>query len=116
MKKLIFVLFAVATLAVSGCNMTPKSTALKQESENPMPIHRQYDLSVVRTQGNFSYIPINQRVQPSDMIPDILGLLDSFEKLHPDLEVVGWDIEEMQSTYGARIGIEGIWVTHRKKK
>jgi uncharacterized lipoprotein NlpE involved in copper resistance len=119
-KRVIFVLLAVVVLAICGCNKKNKPTALKRESSEVVTIHRQYDMGVIKTQGNFSYIPINiGDIPPREMAPDILGLLDSFEKQHPGLEIISWSIDAVQDNEGFAghtPHVYGIWVTHRKKK
>lgn len=72
----------------------------------------------VETVGNHSYIRIGVYGTPDEYRSEILAILEGFEKLNPDKDVVGWAVEKQQKSYGfgANDYIFGLWVDHRPKK
>lgn len=77
------------------------------------------------TQGNFSYIrlDISRYVSDVDNTPDpialdyaeVLGALDHFEKSHPDLDILDFQVQYKELDFHvARIG--GIWIHHRRHR
>ncbi len=76
-----------------------------------------YDLSVVITVGNRSWIPINRNSRPADDPSFVLHIVKAFEDAHPELEVIpgGWKIEKDQDALGSRNYFYGIWIDHRPK-
>lgn len=99
-------------LLLTACSGEKQPTALRQ----PPATVEQYDLSVVKTLGNHSYIPLNIRGESKDYIDEILGVLYEFERAHPELEITGWRIEERHVSYGHGAYIDGLWVDHQSNK
>ncbi|MBI2041692.1 MAG: hypothetical protein HYT20_01555 [Candidatus Nealsonbacteria bacterium] len=99
-------------LLVGGCDKQSAPSALRQQSISA----ESYNMSVVKTVGNYSYIPFNVDGNPSDHAVKILGALSAFEKAHPEIEITFWQIEKQQRAYITSSYIFGIWVTHRPKK
>lgn len=93
-----------------GCSSDESSSVI-----NPKTTLVSYDLSVVITVGDRSYIPINKKGEPADNPSEILLILKAFEDIHPELEIVDWKIESRQRTHGATPRIFGIWVDHKPK-
>ncbi len=111
--RIIFALVAVLVVAfvVVGCDEGPKPVSALKEGDTV------YDMTVCVTNGNNSYIPLNfYHVRADEKAAEVLGVLTAFEKAHPDLEVVSWQIEKQQAAKGASSKIFGIWVHHRKIK
>lgn len=108
---LCLVLSLIGITLLSACEPEPKPTVLQPP---PTSVER-YDLSVVRTIGNHSYMPLNIQGTPADHIDEILGALQTFEKNHPELEVVGWWVEKHQVAFRTSNYIYGLWVDHRPK-
>ena len=75
-----------------------------------------YDLSVVRTRGNHSYIPLNIKGTPANHIEEILGALQVFEKAHLEIEVTGWNVDKQGAAYAIPPYIYGLWVDHRPSR
>lgn len=80
---------------------------------NPETTQVSYDMSLVITVGNRSYIPINEFGKPGDDPSSILFILEAFEDTHPELEVIGWEIDKQQRAHYTSPKIFGIWVDHR---
>lgn len=108
--KLLFPVLILAVLVV-GCGGGSKPVS----AVKALPADA-YDMSVVVTVGNHSYIPINLDGRPDQQVGVILGTLQAFESTHPNLEVTGWQIEKEQRAYNTSDYIFGMWVDHRPKK
>ncbi|MBI2450107.1 MAG: hypothetical protein HYV47_01065 [Candidatus Nealsonbacteria bacterium] len=114
MRKLgaaVYLLFIILLIAFTGCGPSTLKPPVELE-----PGEQQYDMSVVQTIGNRSYIPLNISGNPSEHISTILGVLTAFENAHPELEIVSWYIEKQQKAYITSNYIFGIWVDHRLRK
>ena len=74
-----------------------------------------YDMSVITTVGNRSYIPINIGGRPDQNVALILGVLKKFEE-EKQVEVVSWQVDKRQVGYATSAKIFGIWIEHRPKK
>ncbi len=114
MKKLIPMLMLVLFVGCSPEVVTFGSGVL---IDKPIVQSEQvFDLGVVMTVGNHSYLPINVKVRygsiESEMIPTILNILDQFGKKHPDLEVTSWSLFEDQSDESI---LYGLWINHKPK-
>ena len=96
---------------LTACDGAKKPTVLQQ---HPATIER-YDLDVVKTTGNHSYIPFNIYGDPANHVDEILGALQAFELANPRLEVTGWHIEKQQDAWGAAPYIYGLWIDHRPR-
>jgi len=112
MRKLIcgLAVMLVLTVVLVGC-----SGGVEQSVINPETTQVSYDMSTVITVGNRSYIPINSGGNPSDNPSSILLILKAFEDVHPELEIVGWEIEKQQKARFTSAKIFGIWVEHKLK-
>lgn len=106
------VLFMVLLVGGGCANQENAPSALREQSISA----ESYNVSVVRTAGNYSYIPLNISGRASDHVGEILGVLNAFEKAHPELEIIDWDIEKQQNAYITGSYTYGIWVFHRPKK
>lgn len=122
MKRFFCVLMIIASCIIitSGCSGkkdTSLSVAVAKENRNVS-----YDMSSVYTKGNFSYIPINMRLDFSGINPDprnkviprVINVLNAFEKSHPELEITGWELDKWEDT--DRVIVDGIWVSHKAKE
>lgn len=70
----------------------------------------------VQTVGNHSYVRIGVYRTPDEYSSKILAILEEFEKLNPDKDVVDWKIEKQQKGYVIiRDYIFGLWIDHRPK-
>lgn len=107
LKLLPILIFAAL---VVGCSSSRPVSAVKALPANA------YDMSVVVTVGNHSYIPINLDGKPNENVDVILGALKAFESANPNLEVTGWQIEKQQLAYVTSPYTYGIWVDHHPKK
>ena len=111
MKKRIGVLVVAFVLGVLvvGCGSEGLSV-IKSETTEIV-----YDLSVVTTVGDRSYIPLNIFGNPEDHTRELLLVLQVFEDAHPELEVIGWRIEKQQVARATPAKIFGIWVDHKPR-
>ncbi len=107
-KKTVLVLLAclvsLGMVASVACGTGPSVI-------NPDTTQVRFDLSVVITDGNHSWIPINKDDRVGNQASLILKIIRAFEDEHPELEVTNWKIQERV----ADTLIEGIWVDHRPK-
>jgi len=108
----VVVLIVAALLAaiIVGCGEGRPSVV------DPQTTRVTYDLSVVVTVGDRSYIPINQGGRPGDTPSFILNILKAFEDENPQFEILNWKIEKHQGSSGAEGYIFGLWVDHRPKQ
>ncbi len=95
-----------------GAIRTDKPSAIRTVGAT---LQAQYDLSVVVTVGNHSYVPLNIDGEAKDNVQNILGALDAFEKAHPELEVTSWSLLSRQASYSTYGYTYGIWVNHRPR-
>jgi len=102
-------LIAAIVLLVASCGNEPSAIRTVGATTT------QYDLSVAVTVGNHTYIPLNIYGRPDDHLPEILGVLDAFEKRHPDLEVTSWNLLRDQQAFTTSPYIYGIWINHRPR-
>lgn len=112
MKKVILLMVLVLVVGC-GMNITGPSVLVEKTS---VQTEQSFNLDVVITVGNHSYIPINARqieVLSTKLVPTILNLLDAFEKKHPNLEVTGWDLLQSQADSSS---VYGLWVDHKPKQ
>lgn len=110
-KGLVLLLLVLAILATGamGCEETPpKSIADIVADIFPDT------LEASTTVGNRAYLPLNMSGKPSEHVPEILGVLDAFEKTY-FVEIIDWKIERDQDAHGASAYIYGLWVDHRPK-
>lgn len=114
MKKRISVLIVAFVLGagVIGCGSGEPSFVTSETTEIT------YDLSVVTTIGNKSYIPINQCGQVHDSLPRIQLVLEAFEGGHPELEVVDWELDYVHGHFCSvpKGKTFGIWVDHKPRE
>ena len=98
-RLLFFIVCVVSIIFVAGC-LTPGVIVEKAKT---------IDLNLGTTVGNHTYLPLNLKSYPENSVQDILQVLDTFEKAHPEFEVTSWNIEARSNwTYG-------LWVNHRQK-
>jgi hypothetical protein len=106
-----------AAIPYSGFSSSPYRFILDRDGM-PLPSvlrspteGERYDLSVVVTKGNRSFIPINvSGAMPAHVILDVLSV---FEEIQSELEVTTWHIEKAEpGHYGSPITY-GIWADHR---
>jgi len=98
---LFLAVFIVSIILIAGC-MGPGVITERAKT---------IDLSLGTTVGNHTYLPLNLKGPPDNHVQEILQVLDTFEKAHPELEVTSWSAETSQQsnfTYG-------LWVNHRPK-
>jgi len=110
-----FVLFG---LFLAACNhdLPEEESALVEENLGDDRTQMSFDLSVAVTLGNHTYIPLNvKNAMPKDYVEVILELLDTFERAHPELEMISWKVEWHPSTYDLYPYIYGIWIDHRPR-
>lgn len=82
----------------------------------PAPPPSGNQVGVPYSKGNYSYVPLNKYGNVAkNLVPEIIDLLDTFEKDHPDLEITNWTIEYQPAGYGKAPDVYGIWISHRKK-
>jgi hypothetical protein len=71
----------------------------------------------IQTVGNHSYIRIGVYQNPDGYSSEILAILEEFENLNPDKDVVGWGVEKQQKGYSMIFNyIFGLWIDHKPKK
>ena len=105
--------FFGCALMFMGCGESkPAPTVVKVDGSTKKEV---YDMSVVMTEGNFSFIPMHLEESAWYNSWAVLRVMNAFEKTHPELEIVGWGVEKQQSTYGSRAYLYGVWVHHRKR-
>lgn len=115
-KFWILLLIPLAMLLFSACGAENPPSVV-----SPTTTQVTYDLSLVITVGNHSWIPIHKYGNPGNDPSFILHILKAFEDAHPELEVVpgGWKIEKQQQTGGYANSVSatifGIWVDHKLK-
>lgn len=80
-----------------------------------VPPGERYNLSVVTTKGNHSYIPLNRDGLPSKYVNEILGVVSAFENAHPELEVVSFAVDQ-QAVGNVCDSVYGLWLHHRPKR
>lgn len=73
------------------------------------------NLSLVKTYGNFSYIPLDLPGEAHTNSHFIFKALDVFEK-NSGFEILSFTIDQKQSGYWTSSNTFGIWVHHRPKK
>lgn len=119
MKRLCIVVVAILVAALAyvlfqrtnlADNSSPATAVVQTE---PGSGEYRYDLSVVVTVGNHSYIPLNLSGPASMHTTEILGVVDAFEKAHSELVVGGFDVESRQDEMNSHLN--GVWVHHRPK-
>lgn len=111
MRKTFFAMLLVVVIGgMVGCADEP-SAITQPENINETTI----DLSVTRTIGNHTYIPLNIDGAASKNITVILAVLDAFEKTRPELEITSWSLLNDQVAYVTRPWVYGIWVNHKPK-
>lgn len=119
-KRLIFLPFLVLLMGADNCEYK-KPSAIKypqkvEESRNPLV---GYDMSVAITIGNHSYIPLNLYADlygtPNEHVAKILGVIDAFEKSHPDRDTVSWQLDKQQNSGSLPAYISGIWIDHKPR-
>jgi hypothetical protein len=82
----------------------------------------QCDWSVVKTLGDFSYLPLHwdsktwPGIRPDDCPDRILFIVNAFEKEQPNLKVLSFNIERDQSAHSVLAKIYGIWIYHEKRE
>ena len=72
------------------------------------------DLTPMKTQGNWSYVPINLYGRPDKYERHILTILETLESLY-SYEIISFQIEKEQKASGALDYTYGIWVHHIDK-
>ena len=116
LMRCLVAMFTLQLLLVTGCSQEQeKKVSVMSGVNRPAPTES-FNMDVVTTIGNYSYIPINKDYTPPDKIVEILGVVDAFEKKHPALEVKHWVLDDRQNGYRMHSYIYGIWVTHRPKE
>lgn len=112
--RVLFVFMASLTAAICfGCNESrpPESGAcVKKTSTTPAPEFRAGNLVTI---GDSSYIPLNIEGRTVFQVLPILGALDAFRQIHPELEVTSWSVEKDQEAHSTPATLYGIWVNHR---
>ena len=110
-KKIVLVLLGLVSLGMVvgiACRSVSAPSVI-----NPDTTQIRFDLSVVITEGNHSWIPIgNLEKNVGDNPSLILKIVRAFEDAHPELETTNWKI---QQRYMVTV-IEGIWIDHRPKE
>ncbi|MBI2637764.1 MAG: hypothetical protein HYW88_02580 [Candidatus Sungbacteria bacterium] len=102
-------ILAIAVFA--GCESSPPS-AVTEVAKNEYT----YDMKVIVTRGNRSFIPLNIYGDPAGNLDKIFGVIAAFESDNSGREIVFWNIEKQQKAEGANSYIWGIWVEHREKE
>ena|SRR3989344_4916257 len=74
------------------------------------------NLSVIKTFGNHSYIPMNLYDCKEGCVAAILIVLSEFEKAHPELDITSWSISDHPYLPTGVFDIYGLWVNHRPRK
>jgi hypothetical protein len=75
---------------------------------------KNFDLSCVMTNGNYSWIPLRLEGAPAAYVELILAVMSSFEAANPNLKILNWHIETRPFS-GCNSGayVYGIWVHHQ---
>lgn len=105
----ICIILLLATACTSISDDTNNRSVLKEKSDITT------DFSSATTIGNNTYIPINKSGSPDEFVWEILGIIQNFEKEHPDLKVENWKIEKNQHAYTTSAYIMGLWIQHSPK-
>lgn len=123
-RALTLIAFA-STVGFVGCDNSPKPSVLGQASppsvmyqpdEKDLPFPIAINLSVIKTLGNHSYIPMNVVGCDDECAGIILVVLNQFEKAHPELDVTSWNPVNRSSSYGTSANLSGLWVNHRPRE
>lgn len=105
MKSIVYVASVIFLLiSMEGCAVDPELTVV--EVDIPTMI------SNTITVGDNSYIPINLRGRPSEMVDIILKVVNQFKVNHPELIINNWTIEKEQNAHGVRARVFGLWINH----
>ena len=110
------IMLAILPLLMVGCERSGSECIVIEpriEESKEQPVR--YDLTHALTVGNHSWLPINLSGKPANRAREILGLLDAFERAHPELVVGSWAVEKQQSSKTTSNEIFGLWVNHRPK-
>jgi hypothetical protein len=103
----LLLVFVALLIITAGCTSSQPSVIKEKATK--------IDMNGVYTVGNHSYIPL---YECSDATPeqnqqraqDMLQVLNAFEGVHPELEVISWN--EHDTGYSC---IYGLWVNHRPR-
>ena len=90
--------------------ITTPTTSVAPETP-PVPKHA---TNAMVTKGNYSWVRLNLEGSIDQHSNTILGVMETFEKANPDLEVIGWSLQE-QNNHFNDFYFYGIWVHHRKR-
>lgn len=117
-KRIGLALMSVLLLGISlsACAEGAKPPSVLQPPPVAVPqgvTLKVYDLNVVKTIGDHSYIPINIDGTPDSHADTILNILSVFKTSNPELEITGWKIEKNQSAYTTGPYIYGLWIDHK---
>lgn len=132
-NKSVFVpLFALALLGACGQAkpLPAPPSAMRVPNAGERGNNSKFDLSVARTVGNGTWIPINrpylqytQRFwdtiglcENADMPLQLLEVIAAFEEAHPELEVYGRQIEWQQNSKTTSSFCFGVYLFHRPQK
>ncbi len=74
------------------------------------------DLSVAKTIGNNTYIPLNFDGSSCQIVSEILRIKNVFEKAHPELEITSWETNQSHASYFYSPRVYGLWAHHKPKK
>lgn len=119
--KFLLCIFVLVTL-VCGCGK-PGSSETRESFVKIVKVDKRsyeaFDMSVVVSVGNHSYIPLNfwrQAGVGNDALY-IMGILNAFEEAHPNLEITNWCLEATPHTnFIPNFFIFGIWVDHHPRQ
>lgn len=109
MKTILTIFALMAVFGLAGCYEEPPSVI--KPTENQIMLNS----SNVTTVGNNSWIAVNKAGVVTENARLILVIIDTFEKAHPELFILNYEIESRHLSYGGFPQIFGIWVHHRPK-
>lgn len=81
----------------------------------PLEKNNAQDRSVVTTDGNRSYVPINISDSAAAKPKILLNVVSAFEKEHPELEITHWNPWARESSFNFPPFIYGVWIDHKPK-
>ena len=114
-KILILLIFVYLILPIFGINYFAISPIVKRSDFNVEYPYEyfQIGLTQAKTEGDWTYIPINIKGRPGDYYSSVIYLIRQFEK-EKNVKVINRWFEKNESPFAP--SFVGIWLNHEPKK